>query len=131
MAKKTQSKLENIVDSVVTRLEKAEKFVLEQSPDVCKEVIAEKLALLVLNITLSSLSSIGLVRLAFYLASFAESNQREAWPYVTAAGAVLLAILCICWLISSVESLISVRTAPKLTILRELRDLVSKKEEGE
>ena len=130
MAKKNDNKLEKAVNAIVTRLEKAETFVLEQAPDVCKEVSAEKRALTAYCIAICTAASAGFIRLGFFLASFAEvSRHDDVWPYVTATLAGLLACILAVAALVEVSSFISLKTAPKLTILRELKSLTESNEE--
>lgn len=122
--KKTGNKLEKAVDAIVNRLEKAENFVLDQSPQVCKEVIKEKFALTVYSIILCTLMSAGLTELTFFLARYNET-VKDGWPaflaVISGMAALISAIIALC----EVSNLISLKTAPKLTILRELKRLLA------
>lgn len=126
MSKK--DKLITVVNALVTRLEKAESFALEQAPDVCKEIIAEKTALCVYTVAgLGAISFLSLVLaiLAWKLLSH-ESSSYD--PCSAASGwAFICSALSLGFTIASANNameLISLKTAPKLTILRELRRLV-------
>ncbi len=130
MAKKLENKLEKAVNAIVTRLEKAENFVLEQAPDVCKEVIREKLALGIFNSSLFVVGSVFFGRLSFYLFSCLAESGRDSFGYgMGGALTACAALFCTVGAIVELSGLISVKTAPKLTILRELKSLTEKDDE--
>ena len=124
--KQNKSKLERAVDAVITRVESAEKFALDQAPDIAKEIIAEKSALAIYQIILYTAASAGFIKIAFFLASFADANSRAEWPYATSAGAGMAAFFFIILALVTISTLISVKTAPKLVILQELKSLLTK-----
>lgn len=127
MAKKV-NKLEKAVDAIVTRLEKAEEFALEQAPEVCKEVVREKLVLGIFHSGISLTLTIAAARLSLYLISCMEG--RNSFDYGMGAGLIGgVALVGAIFTTAGLSELISLKTAPKLTILRELRDLTKKDSE--
>ena len=125
MSKK--DKLTTVVNALVTRLEKAESFALEQAPDVCKEIIAEKTAILKFDILAQLALFVLLAAMSILSAKLlpeAKSNWNPDpnWVFCAIFGAVFFAPLISAYY--DLKSAISLRAAPKLTILRELRNLV-------
>ena len=124
-----KKKLEKAVNAIVTRLEKAENFVLEQAPDVCKEVIAEKKALGQLTIGVSIfiimlLITLGLIANHNIDHTYSLGSNENCGPMVLIGLSVMLIVVCLGFIIDTSVRLISLKVAPKLNILRELKSLV-------
>jgi len=126
---KASATLNTAVTSLIERLEKAESFVLDQAPDVCKEVIAEKKSLTLFAFTISVSFSVLFVILAISsyicLSPMVEHHDDFSPKSFYTAVFFVLSALPILNSISKFGELLSLRAAPKLTILRELHRLVS------
>lgn len=120
-----KNKLEKAVETIINKLERAEKFTLSQAPDICKEIIKEKkvanfywLTVYILGTLINGASSLKLA------VTFSDKQEMLIIP-------ILIAMVCLTFLMLSLsvtQELISLYVAPKLTILRELRSLLQKEE---
>ena len=110
--KKKTNKLEQAVDAIVKRLEKTEKFVVDQAPDICKEILLEKRVSNIYYLIVSFAAFLGFLGGSYFI-----ENLQARIVMVFVSGMSLIFTLCI------ISELISILTAPKLTILKELRKL--------
>lgn len=124
--------------SLISRLEKTEKFVVEQAPDICKQMIYEKKLNLIINIIMEALLFVVLLFVTVYTAikchQYSEVSNRynELSTYCTLFGiaSLLSAMGFFCnirELRNSVEWLVYLKKCPKLFLLREFKTLMKGK----
>jgi len=131
--------LKEALKELVTRLNKAEDFVIEQMPQICQQIIARKTADekfdLVTNSLMSVLSlltSIGLIAYCYHVANLPADECRYLPDHIgtivcTGVGALLTGIFFLCSLGGAIESkkrLLLLKIAPKLYVLEKLSDLI-------
>lgn len=113
-------KLDKAVNGLISRLEKAEKFVLDQAPDICKEIVAEKKALAIYAIF--NLGFFAFLSSMIALSGAVFINDGAGKFVIGLVFGVVAVVLSACS-IEAGQDLISLKKAPKLTILRTLRNL--------
>lgn len=119
-------KLNKAIDIIISRLEKTEKFVLEQAPQVCKEILAEKLALLKFSLIVSSLITSLFITGIFVSLHQVKADWNNSMIYFLVGILSLLTIIPLVFLVAAISEAISLKTAPKLTLLREFKRLGEK-----
>lgn len=130
--KNNEKVLNTALKGLVSRLEKTEKFVLEQAPDICKQMVQESKQNSYINLFTNGL---------FMLISIVASVIFSHMAYVSfndfhsssdgTAGRTILAIISLaatigtsCDVTSSLKWLLFLKNCPKLFLLREFRDLL-------
>jgi hypothetical protein len=124
--------LNTALKGFIKRLEKTETFVLDQAPDICKQMVVEGLLQAKAGLWGAlGLLTLGILAISQSLPHDFEYNAcehiscseptRYLFLWLLGAGAIIVgAILAGC----SIYSLFYLRSCPKLFLLREFRDLV-------
>jgi len=127
MAKKLAEECGKALKALLFRIETAEKFVVDQAPDICKEILTEK----TLNSTISLIGSIlvfGTLSSVLFMCVSKINGYDDHQDHVAVH---LLAFVCgiaiipfMCQVYCDVVSLLTVKRCPKLVVLRELRKMI-------
>lgn len=132
MATKTKVSgvVENLLSGLVDRLEKLESTAVEQFPEICKEIIAERKVELQNQAIQMGFSSIlvSAVGIAMAIETFAKENGdgRILWG-LGALTAIGFGIASLSEFLNAFLKGRELTAAPKLYVIRQLRYLISKK----
>lgn len=121
---KLSDTMANGLQALLVRLEATEKFVLDQAPAVCKEILVEKVIDTVTSMVVSGIV-FGLGAFAVNSAhameasrDFFDKNVVAGLGYMVMAGATIA-------LIAAVNNLFTVKFCPKLVLIREVKYLIT------
>lgn len=123
-------KLEAAISMLVERLEKTEKFVLDQAPSVCQEIIADNMIEWVTALAQQLLGGLMLLIVigvsASHFIGFERDDFAHDWPIicgvVSMAGLIILSFCCI----YTLSRIYFIKSCPKLILLREFSRLLKK-----
>lgn len=115
---------------LIKRLEATEKFVIDQAPQICKEMIRERAIEVTMQLVGSLVLSIILLVISSKSGWYAhvksntnlESEVIGWWILSIGAGLFSLPSLGIFW--DSIQSLILLKNCPKLFLIRSFRSLI-------
>lgn len=108
------------------RLEKTEKFVLEQAPDLCKEMVLHEKINLISNFFTCTIIFVVLLSIDIHCLNIIYSTEHEMFGYsLTAILSSLFAFVTLVFIVESIQRLYQLRNCTKLFLLKEFRDLVS------
>lgn len=131
MDNKSKKVLSSALNGLIKRLEKTEKFALEQAPDICKQMVYEKTLEKTIELWTSLPAAIALVIatiiLAFKSHSALESEPSGGLAFLCGALSLAACVGSFVFLESvryAVNWLIYLKKCPKLFLLREFRDLL-------
>ena len=123
-------KLETALNALIERLEKTEKFVLDQAPSVCQEIITERLieyytefGQLMLGWLLSF--SCIMIGMRCYIGSDRDDFSHD-WPIILGVLSLIGFIFLSFCMIYSVSKILFVNKCPKIILLREFSKLLKK-----
>lgn len=135
MNKNTEKALEFAVKKLVKTLENTTNFVLEQAPDVLKEMVTEAKIGAAFAISASSIALIVcLTTMYYFIPKSLENPQIGHYSDNTGYGFISVfassgAIACTAFIVCSIYGLVVLNKCPKLFLLRQLKELVSSSEE--
>lgn len=120
--------LNSAVQGLVDRLEKTETFVVEQAPEICKQMIYEKL----IKVWAAIIPSAFLVVISLFLIPYFFKNSSfrdDATVLQSLCGLGLLgfvvgSVVCSILLFENLQQLFFLKKCPKLFLLREFKNLV-------
>ena len=118
--------LNSAITSLIKRLEKAEAFVLEQAPEICKEIVIEGNLDARTNLTKAGLLFVVSLAATITFAIISYNTKAECSFFTGAASLGSLAtVMCASEaIIGEVNMLLTIKRCPKLYLLRELRKLI-------
>lgn len=118
--------------SLINKLEKTEKFVLQQAPEICKQMIKEKSFDIAIDLFLSLLAAIPSISTTFlliYQIVRAPQDASDGYYGLRLLGlgiAALITIFGVCSTSDQIKYRYLVKNCPKLFLLREFRALLKK-----
>ncbi len=119
--------LNDSISEIIIRLKKVENFTLEHAPDVCKEIIAQKI-LQEKHQGIINLLIVGLMIVLIAGFTIAMTAIAAQWAYITfGIGIAIAGIACMVGGFESLTNFLNMKeieVAPKLEILRSLRRLI-------
>lgn len=122
--------LNSALKSVIERLEKTEKFAIDQAPDICKQMIVEKKFDLKLDFSIyftgSLIGIIGTIICSFQLYFHpADAEMNYCLPRVLVGiGALVLGLVQTDLLMGTIKYIYYMKNCPKLFLLREFANLI-------
>lgn len=129
-SKDISSKVDQLLNGLVGRLEKLEKITIEQFPEICKEIIAERKTELENKSILAGtfLIIMLLVRIASVIVIHNHDYMHVASIFSMIFGgiSVILFFITLAELLASFLNLRTLNSAPKLYVLRQLKYMVSR-----
>lgn len=128
MKKETQNKIDKILNGLIQRLDKMEKFTLEQLPDVCKEILELKKVQIINNIIQYMAGTLSILFFIVFcvIMTFTYASENNIWLCLMMTAIILgipFLITSAC-LLENTLKLRELKAAPKLIILKELRRLL-------
>lgn len=125
---KKEQVIANAYESLIKRLESTEKFVVEQAPDVCKEIIKEKLLDETINVLTYSFGLIVGIIITFIGIHYSLDTVNPNYIRFP-LGFVSFVSICSIFptsgsLIDSINRLLIIKMCPKLTLIRQLKRLI-------
>jgi hypothetical protein len=127
LKEKSEEILFSTLRSLSERIEKSEKFVLDQAPDICKEMVTEGLISISVQFLVNIPIFILLVLLDKHLISsyIAFDGTSGSGDYVLGASLCSLVLFGISiWVFSTIESVLKIKYCPKLYLVREFKNLL-------
>lgn len=129
--KTVKSKVDDLLNGLVGRLEKLEKVTVEQFPEVCKEIVNERKVDLqnksIVNAIGSFLSLLVLMVSIFLINMGMTDRHHEGLGFFGTILAFFSAIGIIAFIVDLTTTLLELRVlkiAPKVYVLKQLRKLV-------
>lgn len=131
MDKASKKQLNSALKAVIDRLEKTEKFVLGELPELCQQIVKERAVVEKFDAVSQGVSAFVNFSICVATAVYAFSYSKSDTLAAIVLGVVSMAfgIMGLCaaeYTLGSIRNLVSLKAAPKLYILNKLRDLVSK-----
>lgn len=125
----SKSKLNKAIDQLIQRLEKTEKFVLDQAPDICKEMVKEKMFDYKMDLAfqVTSFVASALVLIACGVLAYSHVGQTD-WMFgcgLFGTISLLLVMLTTDTIILTIKRIYYVTNCTKLFLLNEFKDLIS------
>lgn len=125
--------LNQAITAIVKRLEKTEKFVLDQAPDICKQMVKEDVTNNVVNfiqqiggvIVFSSLLALAVIHLNIPQPTEGREHDNFGWWCLAILSSIPTAILIAC-AIDSLKEIYLTKTCTKLFLLREFKRLIKR-----
>ena len=124
MSKKLNNECSKALSALVSRLESAEKFVVDQTPSICKEILIEK----ALDATMQVGGNlvIFVILASSSLFCFLKAPQENMW-YIGVGVLGFLSVFAFELTYSSLGFLLTVKKCPKLVVLRELKSMIGRR----
>ena len=126
---KSRNAINKALADMANRIDRTEKFVVDQAPSICKEIIAEGILDASMDISSSLVVIIFSVILAYLTGKYALGNGSGSGDLkvVSGIGSLLLLAATVgaaakAW--HRINILLTIKRCPKLFILREFRRLV-------
>lgn len=110
----------------IKRLEATEKFVVDQAPEICQQMIREVYITNITNLILSTIGIIVLPIISYKVGTYAHERIEDVggwWLLSVLAGS--LSIVALFGVFDAIGSIIFVKSCPKLFLLRSFRDLIN------
>lgn len=134
MKNANQKLINQAIKGLIARLEKTEKFVLAQAPDICKQMIKEFVLTQVCNLIQCLLGAtvglgagiLGIYKIATYTKMCTDYHCTElsdGWYGLAIIGIVIGAVILVLS-IEDIANLFFIKRCPKLFLLREFRRLI-------
>jgi hypothetical protein len=122
----TKKVLDSAIQGLIKRLEKTETFVVAQAPEICKQMIAEKVLDHKTSLLVHGPFSIVFPFITYFLANktFSTENGVAALCGLSAGLLGVWSLVAITNVIGSVQYLIFLKKCPKLFLLREFKKLI-------
>jgi len=131
MAKtKLVTKVDAMIEGMLDRLEKIEKFTVDQLPDLCKEILAERRVEIENNIIVMAVISAIVLPVVITLIVMTFTQSWEQVRNLTGIGALLLGMFNVTALADILHSFLKLRAlkvAPKLFIVSRLHKMIAGK----
>jgi hypothetical protein len=125
---------ETAIETLLSKVDTTEKFVVDQAPEVCRQLIAEKKVTETMDATFHTFLFPVLIYATHALAVAAQGDYERYsdkpllfWLLATFCG--VAAFFSFLILYGAVQSLLTLKVAPKAFLLREFKSMVSKKDE--
>lgn len=116
------------INGLIERLDKTEKFVLTEAPELCKQIVREGYIDNGMMAIVSSIATVLLAALSLYFGLKANANFGDngetAFRCLVSAGSGCGALIYIGEAYHSINLLLTVHFCPKLFLIRELRNLI-------
>lgn len=123
--------LDNAIKHLVVRLEKTEKFVLDNAPDICKQMVMEVVINSVTNL-ICYFIMFGFVSKylpIFWMCTSQAVKDEAALGYgVLTLACMAVGFFTLAAIIDEIKTFLYVKNCPKLFLLREFKSLIKTKE---
>jgi hypothetical protein len=120
--------INDAIKGLIEKLEQTEKFVLEQAPDICKQMVTDQMIRARMDIVITSVL-LFLSAICFIHAwphEFFTDSQPTRYFFISALG-FCFGVFGICCGYESVHTIFYLKYCPKLFLLREFKSLVETK----
>ena len=131
MSKKLSDELFKGIKAIVSRLEKTEAFILEQAPQVCKEMVKEAFFDHLINLIAWSAAFLFLLASSIVCGVLSYRYTGESTePKILLGIGSLVSFICIFpigdGVLGEIKWIYFLKNCPKLFLLREFKDLLGK-----
>lgn len=129
MKKGVASKIDSLLSGLIGRLEKLESVAVEQFPDFCKEIVAERKVQLQNNVIQATLFSLATIPVTYYLIAYSfvpEHGDGRILSSIFAFAFGIGAIFSVISLVSEFLELRILKAAPRVYVLKQLRKMIGK-----
>lgn len=129
---KKETVFEQAMSTLLAKVDSTEKFVVEQSPEVCRQLIAEKVMLEKMDVITSSLIFVflapvtGFALFRIFTGEFSAYSNAPAGYCFLAALTGTVVVVSLLSVVDSIQNLMRLKIAPKVFLLREFSEFAKR-----